>query len=121
MGFVVSFSSSLSPRLKGSCSPRGDGSTDDNGCHLLCLPPEDGAGAGLAGLDAPAEAPISVGGPSWNDTFLLTGEGDDDLWRSELARGRGGRGGGAMASQQLNKGIIKERREPDLQNLLAQE
>lgn len=35
----VSFSSSLSPRLKGSLSASltGFGSTVDNGCHLLCL------------------------------------------------------------------------------------
>jgi hypothetical protein len=35
-----SFSSSLSPRLKGSLSvsPIGLGSIVDSGCHLLCLP-----------------------------------------------------------------------------------
>lgn len=36
---LVSFSSSLSPRLNGSFSATGDGSTVDNGCHLLALPP----------------------------------------------------------------------------------
>lgn len=34
-----SFSSSLSPRLKGSLSVIGLGSTADSGCHLLCLLP----------------------------------------------------------------------------------
>lgn len=45
---------------------------------------------------AAAEVPISVGGPSWKDTFRLTDEGVEDLLRLGLARGRGGRGGGAM-------------------------
>lgn len=36
---LVSFSSSLSPRLNGSFSATGEGSTVDNGCHLLALPP----------------------------------------------------------------------------------
>lgn len=35
---LVSFSSSLSPRLNGSFSATGEGSTVDNGCHLLALP-----------------------------------------------------------------------------------
>jgi hypothetical protein len=45
-----SFSSSLSPRLKGSLSvsPIGLGSTVDNGCHLLCFP--DGGAFSLAGV-----------------------------------------------------------------------
>lgn len=37
---LASLSSSLSPRLKGSFSAMGLGSTEDNGCHLLDLPPE---------------------------------------------------------------------------------
>lgn len=36
-----SFSSSLSPRLNGSFSETGDGSTVDKGCHLLGLLPAD--------------------------------------------------------------------------------
>lgn len=43
----ASFSSSLSPRLKGSLSEIGFGSIDDNGCHLLCLP---GGGVALLSL-----------------------------------------------------------------------
>ena len=101
---MVSFSSSLSPRLNGSCSPTGDGSTVDSGCHLLCLLPA-GAGAGLEVSGVAAEVPISVGGPSWKDTFRLTGEGLEDLFRLGFARGRGGRGGGATSS---DKALIEE-------------
>lgn len=54
----------------------GDGSTVVNGCHLLDLPPVDRA---LAGSGVSRELPISVGGPSWKDTFRLSGEGDEDL------------------------------------------
>lgn len=43
---LVSLSSSLSPRLKGSFSAMGLGSTADSGCHLLVLPPEAGASLG---------------------------------------------------------------------------
>jgi hypothetical protein len=41
----VSFSSSLSPRLNGSLSVMGLGSTADSGCHLLAFP-----GAGVPSL-----------------------------------------------------------------------
>lgn len=75
----ASFSSSLSPRLKGSLSATGLGSTVDNGCHLLVLAPltgvvlvgavavvvEDGFG------EAEYMSLISSGGPSWNDTLRL--------------------------------------------------
>jgi hypothetical protein len=37
----ASLSSSLSPRLKGSLSTIGDGSTVDRGCHLLNLLPTE--------------------------------------------------------------------------------
>lgn len=105
----VSFSSSLSPRLNGSCSPTGDGSTVVNGCHLLGLPPVDGAS--LAGSDVPqALLPISVGGPSWKDTFRLSGEEDEVLCKSGLARGLGGRGGGAMAKKVSHR-IMRQTKE----------
>lgn len=50
---LVSFSSSLSPKLNGSLSPSptGLGSTADSGCHLLCL------------LGVEALSP----GPGWDD------------------------------------------------------
>jgi hypothetical protein len=38
--FFASLSSSLSPRLNGSLSPIGDGSTAESGCHLLGLAAE---------------------------------------------------------------------------------
>ena len=44
----VSRSSSLSPRLKGSLSATGLGSTIDRGCHLLVLPADPGEVAGLS-------------------------------------------------------------------------
>lgn len=62
------------------------------GCHLFGLL----GGAGLAGFDALWEVPISVGGPSWKDTFRLSGEEDEVLDKSWLASGLGGRGGGAI-------------------------
>ena len=72
----VSFSSSLSPKLKGSFSPIGDGSTVASGCHLLDLPPVDGPV--LVDSDALFEVGISVGGPSWKDTLGRSGEGDEE-------------------------------------------
>lgn len=82
---LVSFSSSLSPRLNGSFSATGEGSTVAKGCHLLDLLP----------LDTLRPVSISVGGPSWKETFRLSGEGEDVFLKFVLARGRGGRGGGA--------------------------
>lgn len=109
---LLSRSSSLSPRLNGSLSATGDGSTVDSGCHLLDL---------LAVLRAPAlvfalllavplallalllvlaenESWISSGGPSWKDTLRRSGEAEALLLlnRSGLACGRGGRGGGTI-------------------------
>lgn len=48
----ISRSSSLSPRLKGSFSTIGFGSTEDRGCHLLALavPPGPGAVASFGGV-----------------------------------------------------------------------
>lgn len=43
---LASLSSSLSPRLNGSFSAMGLGSTADSGCHLLALPAEPGASFG---------------------------------------------------------------------------
>lgn len=45
---LASLSSSLSPRLKGSFSAMGLGSTEDSGCHLLDLPPEAAEDESLA-------------------------------------------------------------------------
>lgn len=45
----ASFSSSLSPRLKGSFSAMGLGSMVDSGCHLLGRAPPDGAAPSLGG------------------------------------------------------------------------
>jgi hypothetical protein len=44
----TSRSSSLSPRLKGSFSTIGFGSTGDSGCHLLALAVPPGPGAAAA-------------------------------------------------------------------------
>lgn len=77
---LASFSSSLSPRLNGSLSPTGLGSTVESGCHLLDFPPEPGAAAvvmddGFGFVDEYISW-ISSGGPSWNDTLrLFPGEG----------------------------------------------
>jgi hypothetical protein len=90
--FSFSFSSSLSPRLKGSFSATGEGSTLASGCHLLGLPPVE---MGRLEVDeASYRLSISVGGPSWKETLRLSGEGDDPV----LMLGRGGRGGGASAT-----------------------
>lgn len=85
-----SFSSSLSPRLKGSlsASPTGLGSTEDNGCHLLDLP---GVGAFSPALGLGESRLISSGGPPWNDTFRPSadfGVAGVGLKRSGLASGR---------------------------------
>lgn len=45
----ISLSSSLSPRLNGSFSTMGFGSTEDSGCHLLVLTALPGAVASLGG------------------------------------------------------------------------
>lgn len=49
---LISFSSSLSPRLNGSFSATGEGSTVDNGCHLLDLLAPELALARLADVEA---------------------------------------------------------------------
>lgn len=101
-GGSFSFSSSLSPRLNGSFSATGDGSTIDSGCHLLDLPP--GAAPpnatpclGMLLLVSPVSPPgISSGGPSWKATRrALLGDWEWDLSRnrSGFANGRVGRGG----------------------------
>lgn len=88
----VSFSSSLSPTLKGSCSATGEGSTVDKGCHLLCLLPADPVrltGSGLRLMLRISSA------PSWNETLRLSGVAGVGLKRSGLASGLVDRGWGA--------------------------
>ena len=81
---LVSLSSSLSPRLNGSLSVIGEGSTADRGCHLLALPPETGV---LNGFVEPGrESGISSAGPDWKATFRPD-PGEPDLRRSGFASG----------------------------------
>lgn len=94
---LISLSSSLSPRLKGSFSATGEGSTADRGCHLLALLLDRGC---FVGFDDPEyRSSISSGGPLLNDTLLPPPAPAPavglDLKRSGLATGRGGFLGGA--------------------------
>ena len=91
---LVSLSSSLSPRLKGSLSATGLGSTFDKGSHLLGLP----AGEGFRSGREPGGIPISSGAPSWNDTLRGAVDGIEGvgLKSSGFARGRVVRRGGAV-------------------------
>lgn len=95
---LVSFSSSLSPRLKGSLSPSptGLGSIVDSGCHLLCLL---GVGAFSPAWVVDWGLFISSGGPGEKATFRPSpdfGVAGVGLKRSGLARGRVDRRGGAI-------------------------
>jgi hypothetical protein len=91
----VSLSSSLSPRLKGSFSATGEGSTADRGCHLPGLLLDRGCFVGIE--DPEYRSSISSGGPLLNDTLLPPPPPaiGVDLNRSGLATGRGGFLGGA--------------------------
>jgi hypothetical protein len=91
LSFLISFSSSLSPKLKGSlsASPTGLGSTADNGCHLLCFP-ADASFAGTRG-EVRYSSRSSGEGVGLNETFRPSDERGGvgvGLKRSGLARGR---------------------------------
>lgn len=68
---LASLSSSLSPKLNGSFSMTGEGSTADIGCHLLGLAATGGGSVDL-GLFGPEYMSFtSSDGASWNVTFRI--------------------------------------------------
>ena len=89
LGSFVFFasSSSLSPRLNGSCSATGSGLTACRGCHLLLfLLPGEGTR-----FDGSGEPLISSGSPSWKETRGFApdcGVAGVGLKRSGFAAGR---------------------------------
>jgi hypothetical protein len=90
---LESLSSSLSPRLNGSCSAIGDGSTVERGCHLLGFPVEPAVRFSESGASYRLSV-IVCGGPSWKETFRRSDE-EAGLKRLAFASGRAGGGGGA--------------------------